>query len=116
MSSTALSVSVTRSEEFFFVSTVLGFAEVIISPAFWAMLRRKSWISCRFGSSILRDGGDRWIGWWFRKRERVLMLMVALDRGSVYVRKRQIWILNIVSHLPVDIYRLLNLRSVEWCC
>lgn len=59
MSSTALSVSVTRSDEFFFVSTVLGLAEVIISPAFWAMVMRKSWISCRFGSSILGRGEGR---------------------------------------------------------
>ena len=52
MSSTALSVSVTRSEEFFFVSTVVGLADVIISPALLAIVRRKSWISWRFGSSM----------------------------------------------------------------
>lgn len=71
MSSTALSVSVTRSDaddfcissswllyvgrcvQFFFVSTVDGVAEVIIWPAFLARSTRKSWISCRFGSSIV---------------------------------------------------------------
>ena len=71
MSSTALSVSVTRSDannpfvnsfrmlyverclQFFFVSTVDGLAEVIIWPAFLARSTRKSWISCRFGSSIV---------------------------------------------------------------
>ncbi len=65
MASTALSVSVTRSEasygvneltlqsvrrgtrflQFFFVSIVDGLAEVIMSPAFLANSTRKSWIS-----------------------------------------------------------------------
>ena len=39
--------------QFFFVSTVLGFADVIMSPAFKAISKRKSWISWRFGSAIL---------------------------------------------------------------
>jgi len=77
MSSTALSVSVTRSDagnpsissspllyvgrclQFFFVSTVDGVAEVIMWPAFLARSMRKSWISCRFGSSIVA-AFDRW--------------------------------------------------------
>ncbi len=76
MSSTALSVSVTRSDaenpsissspllyvgrclQFFFVSTVDGVAEVIMCPAFLARSMRKSWISCRFGSSIVAVFGS----------------------------------------------------------
>ncbi len=55
MSSTALSVAVTRSEEFFFVSTGLrwGLAEVIMVPARIAREKRKSWISCRLGSAMV---------------------------------------------------------------
>lgn len=72
-SSTVLSVSVTRSEavvwcqrrfdvevlhlgmisQFFFVSTVVGLAEVILGPAFFASPTRKSCISWRLGSGIL---------------------------------------------------------------
>jgi hypothetical protein len=42
-----------RYLQFFFVSTVDGVAEVIMWPAFLARSMRKSWISCRFGSSIV---------------------------------------------------------------
>ena len=49
MSSTALSVSVTRSEEFFLVSILEGLAEVTMSPAFRAREKRKSWIALRSG-------------------------------------------------------------------
>lgn len=44
------------SIQFFFVSTVDGCAEVIISPAFLARLMRKSWISWRFGSAMVVRG------------------------------------------------------------
>ena len=55
MSSTALSVSVTRSLEFFFVSTGReeGFAEVIMWPALMARVKRRSRIFWRSGSAIV---------------------------------------------------------------
>lgn len=65
MSSTALSVSVTKSEEFFFVSILVGLAEVIMSPALRASSKRKSWILLRSG-----DEGDMMVldgvaeEWW----------------------------------------------------
>ena len=55
ISSTALSVSVTRSEEFFLVSIVEGLAVVIMVPARRAREKRKSWISGRFGGVVEED-------------------------------------------------------------
>ena len=52
--STAWSVSVTRSAEFFLDpdTDVLGVADVIILPALWAICTRKSWTSCKLMSDI----------------------------------------------------------------
>ena len=59
MDSTARSVSVTRSEEFFFVEGGVraGLAEVIMVPARRARVKRVSWISWRLGvvSAILKE-------------------------------------------------------------
>ena len=44
------------------MSTVLGFADVIISPAFKAISKRKSWTSWRLGSAIILEEAPLAIG------------------------------------------------------
>ena len=69
--------------QFFLVSTVDGFAEVIMSPAFLASSMRKSWICWRFGCAMVADVqgnpgcAEKSINWFEGKRYRESMSVIC---------------------------------------